>query len=69
MRLYISHQISIVDLEGLNDAPFFELVKQKLLEAPWNLNVYESSTLKVRTAQITEAQIMFLTVNILVTMQ
>ena len=69
MRLYISHQISIVDLEGLNDAPFFELVKQKLMEAPWNLNVYESSTWKVRAVQISETQIMFLTVNMLVIVQ
>ena len=46
-----SNQLSIVDLEGLNDAPFFELVKKKLLEAPWNLNVHESSTWKVTLYQ------------------
>ncbi|KAI0235251.1 hypothetical protein LSAT2_014230 [Lamellibrachia satsuma] len=36
-------QVSISHMDGLKEAAFFELIKSKLLEPPWNLSVYNST--------------------------
>ncbi|KAI0237466.1 hypothetical protein LSAT2_012004 [Lamellibrachia satsuma] len=38
--------VSISHMDGLKEAAFYELIKQKLLEPPWNLNVYNSTVWK-----------------------
>jgi len=34
-------------MDGLKEAAFYELIKKKLLEPPWNLNVYNSTVWQV----------------------
>ena len=39
----------ISHLDGINEEAFYELVKMKLMDPPWNYNAYNSNTWEVGT--------------------